>query len=99
MNLQDTIPETEIAEAQAAGACRAALDWLREQPRTYGELIKKRPEWAGWQANSLAHRGDYAQAESWAAASERPAYWRGWCAKAAAHRGERYPYPLTPCAP
>ena len=88
MDLNDTIPNAEIDEAEAAGACREALAWLREQPRTYSALIAQHPDWVNWQATSLASRGDYAQAETWAAASEAPAYRRGECAEAAAGRGD-----------
>ncbi len=40
-----------IKVAAALGACPEVLDWLREEPRTFGEMLRYHHSWFGW-ANS-----------------------------------------------
>jgi len=37
-----------VQAAKTAGACKSAIKWLREKPRTLGDLIDHNPEWVGW---------------------------------------------------
>ena len=37
-----------IEKARKAGACREALDWAEERPRTWKELVRHNPAWAVW---------------------------------------------------
>ena len=42
------ITEEYIAAAANLNACQAALDWLREKPRTLKELAAYNQDWAVW---------------------------------------------------
>jgi hypothetical protein len=44
------ITPEQINAAEQISACCEALKWLREQPRTVGELCAQNPEWAAWAA-------------------------------------------------
>ena len=42
------ITEEWIDQAERAGACAQALKWLREDPRTIGDLRERDPDWLIW---------------------------------------------------
>ena len=39
------VTDKEIAQAEALGACDAALTWLRAKPRTWDETIERQAAW------------------------------------------------------
>lgn len=86
IDLNATIPSELIAYAESRFACDEAMLWLREQPRTWKELIDYDPEWTGWAAvNVFAVRREYEWAERFCSASNDTNSWR-WCAELAAER-------------
>jgi uncharacterized protein YjbI with pentapeptide repeats len=48
MSETDTISNEVVDAAEWIGACLPALEWLSEEPRTWGELVEKRTSWAQW---------------------------------------------------
>jgi hypothetical protein len=89
MNLTDIIPSDLIDYAEEQSACKGALRWLREEPRTWRDLIDHNPEWAGWAAEYVfARRGDYEAADQLCDKSNWPDDPRGLCALEAVKRGD-----------
>ena len=48
LNDNTVITEELIALIEAKAVSPYVLKWLREQPRTWGELRRDRPDWATW---------------------------------------------------
>jgi hypothetical protein len=54
MWLEEIIDEKVIENCEINGACETGLNWLRRQPRTYGELCEQKPDWWQWLANNCS---------------------------------------------
>ncbi len=49
MNIENVpIPSELIQVAASLGACHEALDWLRAEQRTFGQLLRYNARWFGW---------------------------------------------------
>lgn len=46
--MTDTITPAMIDRAEKAGACEDALQWLREAPRTFDQMVDCAPGWYLW---------------------------------------------------
>jgi hypothetical protein len=46
--MKTLIPKELIDRAEKAEACKEAIDWLREKPRTWLELTKGHRDWGQW---------------------------------------------------
>jgi hypothetical protein len=53
MKSTDIIPIALIDLAERKRACSAALEWLRESPRTWQELTDYRTDWLEWAVRNL----------------------------------------------
>jgi hypothetical protein len=51
--MHDTIPDSLIDLAEAKGACKPALNWLRKKPRTFDELLKHDIDWVAWAVQNI----------------------------------------------
>jgi hypothetical protein len=51
--MNDTTPDSLIDLAEAKGACRPALNWLRKKPRTFDELLKHDIDWVVWAVENI----------------------------------------------
>ena len=63
------ITEKHIAAAEKLEACRPALKWLREKPRTLKELAAYRDDWAAW---IVKYAPDAWADRAWSALMSRP---------------------------
>ena len=63
------ITEKHIAAAEKLEACRPALKWLREKPRTLKELAAYRDDWAAW---IVKYAPDAWAERAWSALMSRP---------------------------